>query len=228
MRERARPRGDWMAVIAEGDVTYSDGVFDDWNEIVDAVSGADNIPVKKRHDYDGVITRISDFQLDPINKFVKAYFDGPVRPTDAISVAWEEEDGKIVGIDHVAIGNDFKPECPLSTCKITRNRDMTEDNVVEETITDNTTPAPAETVEDVDYKVLYEELNTKFKGYEDNMDKFNQFVELLEQEAEKDKEVDLKPKKEVQNEMKTSGKDEDYDPFDIARNTRRIRNLRGK
>ena len=76
-----------------------------------------------------------------------------------------------------------------------------------------------------DYKVLYDELNTRVAGYEANMDKFNEFLSILESEED----IKLEPKKDIQGEIKTSKpSDRDYDPWNIARNTQRINNLRGK
>lgn len=231
LRERSM-RQDWLAVIAEGDITYSDGITDNWDEICHAISGADNdVPIVRNHGYEGQISKISDFQLDQVNKLVKARFNAPISQNDAVSVAWKEENGHIVGIDHVAIGN-FTPECPQNICNITRNRsqdpkkfkiNVNNMNKEEEEVpngdNDNTTDEPEETESDVDYKVLYDELRVK-------VDKFEEFLKKQEIEEE---EIDLTPNKDVQNDIKTSFKTgKEYDPWNIARNTTRINNIRGK
>ena len=220
-----------MACIAQGDVQYEDG-FDSWTEMVDAISGADNVPIVRAHDYQGHIGKISDFELDHVNKLVKAHFNGKINYDDAISVQWGcDEEGHIKTINHVAIG-DFDPMCPKSTCNIERNRNKEGDNKMNE----GQVPPPVEVAEDnadvepnepaPNYKALYEDLNTRVASYEANMDKFNQFLSILEEEDAQEEIVEIKEKEDIKQEVEIRAPDKGLSGWEnhnnITNNTKQL------
>ena len=208
---------DWLAVIAEGDVQYEDG-FDSWDDMVMAISGADNVPIIKSHDHQGHLGKISDFQLDHVNKLVKARFDGNINYDDSISVQWGVDDeGHIKTLNHVAIG-EFKPMCPKNKCNLERNR--------------------SENMSETDDKKEIENISIKKEAYEELISTNQELLIRLaamekkfiepKEEPVKEEKLELKEKESIKQEIKTQPKSAVYDPFDIGSNTRIINNLRGK
>lgn len=224
VRNRSFRQNDWFGAIAQGDVQYEDG-FDDWNDMVNAISGADNVPVYRNHKDMHSIGTIGDFQLDQVNKLVKAHTNAPIREGDAISVQWAiNDEDRIVGLNHVAAG-DFKPACPKKICNLDKkNRglydpeevEMTEDIKQESVITENDN-----TGDEPDYKKLYE----------DSVKEFNKYKENLKQTPtpKEEPELELKEKEDIKQEIKTEvpkiGIFSDWkDHRSITLNTKRVFN----
>lgn len=224
IRNRAYRQNDWFGAIAEGNVQYPDG-YDSWSEIVEAISGADNIPVYRSHDDKHSIGTIGDFQLDHVNKLVKGHTNAPIKAEDSVSVQWMvDKDDHIVKLNHVAIGN-FVPACPKKICNLDKkNRglydpeevEMTEDIKQESVITENDN-----TGDEPDYKKLYE----------DSVKEFNKYKENLKQTPtpKEEPELELKEKEDIKQEIKTEvpkiGIFSDWkDHRSITLNTKRVFN----
>jgi len=129
---RTRERGykidfDYYGIGAIGDVRYDDG-FDRWDDIQMVMKGkrdlGQSIPIKKTHNSKEPIGDLKYWELDKCNKKVYVGFnnddiDGKLDTFNNVSPQWIiDERGRIVDIDHFAIGNSFKQKCDDGVCGI--------------------------------------------------------------------------------------------------------------
>lgn len=226
---------DYFGVGALGDKQYDDG-YDKWDDIRDVFddSGLD-VPIRRNHEDPEVIGTIRKFMLDHGKKQVYVAFNEDdlysgieIEDFNGVSPTWVvDEEDKIVGIDHFAVGNGFYPKCPNNTCNVTRKRGFSKliDNETKPDSVESEEKVPTEEVvedkEKIELKKQVEELEKKIVGLESTLGK------VLEPSKKKEK-LELKPKKGVQSDVKKGTSNVSYDPFDIGRNTEIIMNRRGR
>jgi len=119
---------DYWGIAAIGDYQYDDG-FDKWEEISDAFKKSDEIILRRSHGDVRDVGIIKHWDLDKGNKKVYIGFnrddiakDIKFDEINQVSIEYETLGEKIVGVNHIAIGNTFKQKCPLKVCNITKQR----------------------------------------------------------------------------------------------------------
>ena len=114
--------------VAAIEAEYEDG-FDSWEEISEAFKKSDNIVLKRSHGDVRNVGTVKHWDLDKINK--KAYIgfnredveeDMEFDELNQVSIEYETLKGKIVGINHICIGNTFEQKCPKDVCNIVKQR----------------------------------------------------------------------------------------------------------
>ncbi|MFX1371340.1 MAG: hypothetical protein ACFFCE_05725 [Promethearchaeota archaeon] len=123
---------DYSGVAALGDYKPDD-FYDKWEEIEVALKSRGNtpIPIKRSHgDVREQVGSIKYWDLDKRNKLLYVGWnqedldegiklhsnkDGDFN----VSIEYEIQDNKIIGINHIAVGN-FDQKCPLKVCNITK------------------------------------------------------------------------------------------------------------
>ena len=168
---------DYNGVIAQGDVWYGEE-WDDWNDMkkVFEQQGLD-VPIVEKHSDTEFVGKIQSFMIDNGRKQIRVGFNEEnmvsgyeIQEFSGVSPRWITEGNKIVGIEHIAISNDFEPLCAKDLCSI-KDRSKKMDKF--------------------DYKKAYEELSKKFsskKDHDELKDKFDNLVELLTEIAEEEPE----------------------------------------
>lgn len=135
----------YNGVIAQGDIEYPDG-FDSWEDIEKVFKENKEVNVVRDHDNDTrVIGVLKNFNIDQKNKLIGINFDGndieegELDEYMQVSPEWKvDEDGRIVGINHIAIGNSFKQLCSEKVCGITKTPEEST------SVDDSTTEIPDE------------------------------------------------------------------------------------
>lgn len=129
----------YRGVGAIGDVKYEDGT-DHFEDIKKVFKVNKEVNLKRDHDDAKVFGKVKKIDLDKKNKSVFLEFDEddldftPEEFENAelfgVSPQWIIKDGKIVGIDHFAVGNSFEPIC--TKCNIKKEEKIMDDKNQEE------------------------------------------------------------------------------------------------
>ncbi len=208
-RRRAIKEYDYYGVAAIGDVQYDDG-FDKWEEIQEAFKLNKEIPIKRTHDDVRNVGSIKYWDLDKANKKVYIGFDKEDVDQDIkfdtinqVSIEYETIDDKIVGVNHVAIGNLFKPKCKKEVCNVMQRSEKPEGETETPAVPDEVKdPAPEEQEKSEDTEVK-EQLKLLQKQVED-LSKPPVKAEEQKPDVEEDKKNDkitLKVREQVKHEL---------------------------
>lgn len=193
-RRRSYKQFDYYGVAAI-EAEYDDG-FDSWEEIEGAFKKYKEINIKRSHDDVRIIGKIKNWDLDKTNR--KAYVginktdlddDIELSEINSVSIEYLTEGNKIVGIDHICIGNSFKPKCKKELCNITKQRGDEPDTEIDpveepdeiEVVIDEPNGSEEDTVDD-------EEI--------DELAKLNKEVEILRKQLEEQSKAKDKPEDE--------------------------------
>jgi len=121
----------YSGIAAEGDIQYPDG-FDRWEDIKKVFEDNKEINITRDHDNDTrVIGVLESWNIDPKNKVIVVGFDGKdIKDGELdkhmqISPQWkvDAETKRIVGINHIAIGNSFTQLCSKDVCGVSADAD---------------------------------------------------------------------------------------------------------
>lgn len=210
--------------VAAIEAEYNDG-FDSWEEISDAFKKYEEINLKRSHNDVRVVGKLKHWDLDKTNK--KAYIginkgdlddDVEFDKINSVSIEYVTEKDKIIGIDHICIGNNFVQKCPEDVCNIVRQRgdepDTTTD-VVDEPDEIEEPTAPEEVVEsdedEISTKILKEEIELLKKQIEE-LSKVKDEPETEpageeDEEEKQDKKIKLGFQKQLKHELPTEKDD---------------------
>jgi len=205
-------RFDYDGIAAIGDYQYDDG-FDKWEEIKEAFKKVeDKIPLKRSHGDIRDVGFIKHWDLDKTNKTLYVGWNKEDMVEDIefkddkfkVSIEYETLGEKIIGVNHIAVGNTFKQKCPLKICNITNNMkqrgdepDTTTDVVIEPDEIEEPV-VPEETTESEPDEIALNTVLTKE-------------IELLKKQVEELSKVKAQPEpepvEEVDEEVETKIKD---------------------
>ena len=221
-RSYAVEKIDYYGIVAE-EAKYDDG-FDKWEDMVFAFKNTDKILIKRSHgDSRESVGFTTKWDLDNKNKNVTIYINKENLDEDIefdehnqVSVEWEmckDDKNKIIGINHICIGNTFKQKCNIDVCNIVKQRGdepITVPDAVDEP-DEKEIPAPdeqegsEETIEVEEEISQTEEITNKILLDEVNL--LKEQIQILSKAKEEPKsdpesEADKKPKLGFKDKMK--------------------------
>jgi len=192
---------DYWGIAALGDVQYDDG-FDSWNEITAAFKSSEKIPIVRNHNDEHEIGFLSYWELDKCNKKVYIGFNKDDVSVELalfnnVSPEWEiDEEGHIIGVNHIAIGNSFNPKCETEVCNIMKKqRSEPAEGQEEEPVEEPEAPTTEEVEEESEVEILKKQVALLKK----ELETLKPPEEEKSEPAEED--VKLEPKKDVQHEL---------------------------
>ncbi|KKN41723.1 hypothetical protein LCGC14_0720410 [marine sediment metagenome] len=201
--------------VAAVEAEYDDG-FDSWDEIAEAFKKSDEIILKRSHGDVRNVGIIKHWDLDKTNKkvyigFNKEDVDEDIKfdEINNVSIEYETLKGKIVGVNHICVGNTFQQKCKKDVCSILKKQrgdepttepDTTvEEPDVEEEVIPDEEPEGSENEEkeEISNKILLDEI----KLLKTQIEEKSKAKDKLEPEPE-DKEDKKKLKLGFQDKLK--------------------------